>query len=159
MGNVVLSKTHFPAYLERDEVLQGHKNVNVLMKDSRDHKNNQSLIMSKRQSRTYREDQALSLLPHFTRRVSVSPRTAEAAGCSRSHSHVGRGQAGPGSLHSRALGPEPLHHALSFAERTVDTPHVTRATVILIHQSARYKKHKGSGRSQETGADRCGHQD
>ena len=37
--------------------------------------------MSKRQSRTYREDQALSLLPDFTRWVSVFPRTAEAAGC------------------------------------------------------------------------------
>lgn len=127
------------------------------MKVSRDHKNKQSLIMSKRQSRTYREDQALSLLPDFTRWVSVFSRTAEAAGCPWSHSHVGWGQAGPESPDSRALGPEPLRHALSFAQRTVDTPHMTRATVILIHQSARYEKHEGSGRSHETGVDRCSH--
>ena len=58
-------------------MLQGHRSVDVLMKDSRDHKNNQSLITSKRQSHSDREDQALGPLPDFTRRVSVSLGTAE----------------------------------------------------------------------------------
>lgn len=110
-------------------MLQGHRSVDVLTKDNRDHKNNQSLITSKRQSRSDREDQALGSLPDFTRWVSVSLGTAEVAGCPRSHSHVGWGQAGPGALDLRAQDPEPLRHTLSLAERTMGIPQVPRAGV------------------------------